>query len=366
MVPAPLPDSFATLCRQVASAWQLNRIGDLTMVVAVSGGADSVALLRALHYLWNHDGTIKPEASSTPMPCAAQLLVAHYNHQLRGAASAGDEQFVRHLAESLGLPFHCDRHATSPETVSEQSLREARYQFLSRVAHSSGARYVVLAHHADDQIETVLHQLFRGTGNAGLAGMASFRPLGDDIVLARPLLQTRRALLRSALAEIGQPWREDASNEEVFWQRNWLRNRLLPEIRQRYPQVDSSLLRLIEIQKELQHSLDLQGRQFVTNHCQKNPSGWEIKPYRNDYKNDLSDRLLSSANSRETQGPIVQAALVQLWIESGWPRAMMGQREWNKLMDLVFGVPGSIDLPGSIRATSKDDGSVVVKRVGGD
>lgn len=197
--------------------------------VAVSGGADSVALLRLL--------------------CGRDdlaLHVVHLNHQTRGDASSGDAEFVRQLAGGLGLPCTVARRAEVechlPARVSNPSARyrAARIELFRRVMKERGLQGVILAHHADDQAETVLHRLIRGSGPAGLAGMSPRTQLGDLMIL-RPLLGHRRAELRAYLESIGQAWREDASNASDDYLRNRLRKWLTRE-----PEMHEALLALGE------------------------------------------------------------------------------------------------------------------------
>ena len=152
--------------RSVARAWEPGLWCDTTVLVAVSGGADSVALLLAL---WG----VSAQGSG-------KLMVAHFNHRLRGADSDADEQFVDSLGRRLGLTVEMGR-ARQPITPGgdgiEAGARDQRYQFLREVADRAGARYVVTAHTANDQAETLLHRIVRGTGVAGLAGIPFTRTL---------------------------------------------------------------------------------------------------------------------------------------------------------------------------------------------
>jgi len=191
--------------------------GDVA-VVAVSGGADSVALLRLCAAL---RGTTGPA-----------IVVAHLHHGLRGAEADGDAAFVAALARSLDVPVRVERvDATSLARASgvsvEMAGREARRRFLAEVAAQHGARWRVLAHHADDQVETVLLRLARGTGLGGAGGMAPVTP--DGIV--RPLLGERRSDLVAYLRAIGQPWREDRTNADPgAAERNALRHHVVPAL----------------------------------------------------------------------------------------------------------------------------------------
>jgi len=186
-------------------------------LVGVSGGADSVALL----YLLVESGS-------------RNLVVCHLHHGLRGRDATADQAFTARLAKQLGLPFETGRAdvrklaATSGESL-ETAARHARHEFFARCAKSHRCPRVILAHHADDQAETILWNLLRGSH--GLKGMAAKQPImagGRQLVLLRPLLATRRAGLREWLAQRGLAWREDASNADPFATRNRLRNEGIP------------------------------------------------------------------------------------------------------------------------------------------
>src|SRR3569623_1408931 len=170
---------MAGLCfeRRLAEDWAPSDWSDLTVLVAVSGGADSVALLRGMAAL----------RRSGP----GRLIVAHFNHALR-AAAAEDERFVVELCRELGLVCEVGRSRVAERAAEcgdgvEAAARHARYEFLQATADRLGARYVATAHTADDQAETILHRILRGTGLAGLSGMSRSRPLGQAVPLLRPM-----------------------------------------------------------------------------------------------------------------------------------------------------------------------------------
>lgn len=185
--------------------------------VGVSGGADSVALLLLLH-----------------QRADLRLHVAHLDHQTRGADSAADADFVRRLAERLELPctlaLRREIEAAGQMTVANPSgrYRAARHALFRRVVKENELTGVILAHHADDQAETVLHRLLRGSGFSGLAAMSADANLGGLRIL-RPLLNARHADLIAFLREIAQPWREDPSNAKDDYFRNRLRRLLAAE-----------------------------------------------------------------------------------------------------------------------------------------
>lgn len=208
-------------------------------LVAVSGGRDSVALLHGLvRGGWRG------------------LVVAHLDHGLRGAASRRDARFVAALAKRLGLEAVCGAvdvaaRVEAGEGSVETVARELRYRFLASEAHRLGLRTVILGHHAEDQVETVLLNLFRGSGLAGLGGMLVERerevPLGRETVtlrLLRPMLAIRRTVIEDYLREHGFNYREDATNASTASTRNALRLELLPLVRSIMGrEVDDAILR---------------------------------------------------------------------------------------------------------------------------
>lgn len=180
--------------------------------VGVSGGADSVALLHLLHH---H----RPDLL---------LHVVHLDHQTRGQESAADAEFVRQLAMEWGLAHTIARRSEvepllrHPPANKSALFRALRLELCRRVAAAHQLDAVLLAHHADDQAETVLHRLLRGSSVAGLAGIAA-EARQRDLQILRPLLEVEGRALRDYLRAVGQPWREDASNRSDQYARN--RNR---------------------------------------------------------------------------------------------------------------------------------------------
>jgi len=179
--------------------------------IGVSGGADSVALLLLLHE--------RPEIS---------LHVVHLDHQTRGEESTADAEFVRELAGKLKLPATIARRdQIEPEMNALPKNRSARFrairlELFRRVVEREKLDGVVLAHHADDQAETIVLRLLRGSGPTGLGGMKPRQQIGGMCIM-RPLLSVRRQQLREYLVQIGQTCREDASNQSDRYARNRLR-----------------------------------------------------------------------------------------------------------------------------------------------
>ncbi|MGH9551236.1 MAG: tRNA lysidine(34) synthetase TilS, partial [Terriglobales bacterium] len=190
--------------------------------VAVSGGADSVALLRIMLEL-------RPELGIV-------LSVVHFNHQLRGDESDADEQFVAQLARRQNLELFAGTgdvaaHARSHHLSTEAAARQLRYQYFRRLFEEQKLNRIATGHTLDDQAETVLLRVVRGAGTRGLAGIyPQLQVQGSQFSVVRPLLQTRRRLLEAFLARIGQAWREDSSNRDLRHARNRVRHGIVPRL----------------------------------------------------------------------------------------------------------------------------------------
>lgn len=217
-----------------ASAWFH---AGLRVGVAVSGGGDSVALLMLLAALRSELGIV--------------ASVVHFNHKLRGKASDADEKFVAALAEKLGVTMHIGRadvaaKAKGEKANLEDAARRARYAFFERLAEQGLVDVVATAHSMDDQAETVLAHILRGTGIAGLAGI---HPVAGSVV--RPLLGFRREELREYLRLKRQPWREDSTNRDTARTRARMREKLLPLLERQFnPAVVEHLAALADRARE--------------------------------------------------------------------------------------------------------------------
>lgn len=236
--------NWATFAQRVADwldARHLLRPG-AQWVVGASGGADSTVLLRTLVEIGRR------------RELGWRIHAAHLHHGLRGEAADADAAFVSRLAAQLDVPAHHER-ADIGELVrcaggsTEEAARTRRYQFLERVALTTGSEFVAVAHHADDNAETVLHRICRGTGLRGLAGMHDVRPIrpGSLIRLVRPLLGQRREDIEAVCRSEGLEYRTDDSNYTEQFTRGRIRNRVLPLLRSAVnPNTSEALLRLAE------------------------------------------------------------------------------------------------------------------------
>jgi tRNA(Ile)-lysidine synthase len=235
-----------TFLRNFITEWRRLELPfiDSTFVAAVSGGADSVSLLLALKEL----RAIKK--------LDLRIVIAHFNHQLRGLESDKDEEFVRHLTSEYGLEFAVGRGNVSHEGNLEQNARTARYDFLTRTAENVHAMGVLTAHTVNDQAETFLINLIRGSGPDGLGGMKTTRSLqakvqspkpgeldfGPDLILVRPMLSwARRSDTENFCREMGVEYRYDTMNEDLAFKRVRVRKILIPMLEEFNPKIIETL-----------------------------------------------------------------------------------------------------------------------------
>lgn len=282
------------------------------LVVAVSGGADSVALLCAMHALRSH----------LP-PC--ELQAAHVNHRLRGQESDDDQQFVSQLCAQLDVPLDCqeiDVAARAEEQGEglEAAARRARYAFFEQLAQRNGPLMLLTAHTADDQAETILHRIVRGTGLAGLRGIPRQRVLIGESVIERPLLTIWRSELIDYLTQRNQTYRVDSSNLDQRHTRNRLRHELLVHLREHYnAQVDDALVRLGSLAGDVQEVVD----RLVERLCQA----------------AVRREGLATVVVREPlcdEPPyLVREVLIAAWRQRGWPLQPMGYAQWDLLARLL-------------------------------
>jgi tRNA(Ile)-lysidine synthase len=303
------------------------------ILVAVSGGADSVALLRGLAFL----------ADNLDLTC----LTAHINHGLRGVDSDADADWVAALAQQLGIEFHLQAADLSERVDAGQSLEEAarnaRYELLTEIATTASCSIVAVAHTADDQTETILHHLIRGTGLAGLSGMPTSRLLRDGVRLFRPLLGFRRSQIEAWLTELGQDFRTDSSNEDRGFTRNRIRHDLLPLLEEQFnPAFRQVLASLSDQAAEAAAYLRRQAEELATRVVQSTT---------------LETLRIDCSVLQSVDAVLVRETLRVIWSRTGWPLKRMGYREWQRLADLV--VEGTAtNLPGQIDARRR--GSLLV------
>ncbi|MGL4512985.1 MAG: tRNA lysidine(34) synthetase TilS [Lacipirellulaceae bacterium] len=328
--PATRPIDFEAVAGR---AWPAASWADRHVLVAVSGGSDSVALLRLLI------------AARETVAGEGRLVVAHYDHRVRGEASAADAAWVGALAVRLGVAIELGGSSQAGPR-SEEALRAERHGFLLTTARRLGARYVATGHTLDDQAETVLFRVLRGTGVAGLRGIAPFRAAGDAVTLVRPLLALRRAALRSYLEALGQGWREDATNAARDAPRTWLRNSVLPAADELLQGgVREALARLAERAADAQGVVEAAANEMLARRS-RHASGKTLR--------------LDVGGLSELERIALREALRLAWRRAGIGEQAMTARHWRALEALAVADRGApADFPGALRA-SREGADLVV------
>jgi tRNA(Ile)-lysidine synthase len=317
-------------------AWPTEAWQDVTVAVGVSGGPDSVALLTGLAALHGQG--------------VGRLVALHFNHQLRGENSDGDEQFVVQACGRLDVECVTGRSdaSTSAELrSSESALRDQRYRFLASSSERIGARYLATAHTADDQVETILHRIVRGTGIAGLAGIPPVRVLSDALTLVRPMLALWRTDVLEYLCAVGQTYRDDGSNRDLRFTRNRIRHELLPEMAAKYnASVYEAILRLGQLAGEAQRTVRSHIDSLVDDSIHREDS-----------------RIVRVACEPLCAEPpyLIREVFISVWRRQNWPRRDMGSEQWQAIAALVAGEEGA---PSSSSASLP--GNVLAQRVGNE
>jgi tRNA(Ile)-lysidine synthase len=295
----------------LADVWQPAEWQDLTVLLAVSGGADSVALLRAV-------ATLKTGG-------IGRVCVAHFNHKLRSSAE-DDERFVADLCKLLGIL--CEIGAADVAQLAadasegiELAARRSRHRFLQDAAGRLGARFVVTAHTADDQAETILHRIVRGTGVSGLAGIKRSRRFGPATLL-RPMLTVRRTEIEDYLRDIGQTFCDDPSNTDHRFTRNRIRHELLPLLARHYNSAAAdALLRLGGLAAEVQEIIV----EIANKLCE------ETVNFKN--KNIVEIDAAALAGQPEY---LLRELFVLVWRRQSWPMQAMGYGQWQDLAQMIM------------------------------
>ena len=204
--------------------------GDL-ILVGVSGGPDSVALLHVL--------------SGIALTMDFKVCIAHLNHCMRGETAWEDAQFVENLAKDYGLDFYyrewpVKKMAEKEKLSPQQAARTMRYKFYYQMACECGANKIALGHHRDDQVETFLYRLIRGAGLQGLSGMPIARKTGN-ITIIRPLLYVSKNEVLDYLKQNNLPYKKDPTNKEIYYLRNKIRHTLVPSLRKLNPAIEERI-----------------------------------------------------------------------------------------------------------------------------
>lgn len=266
--PSPM-DSFVRLldtCARSLSRYE-NVTGEGALLVAISGGIDSSLLLLALARL-RDEGRL-----------AGQLAAAHIDHGVR-PDSRENAQHVLELCDRLDVPLTVRRLEFDEESPSEDSMRDKRYAALGEAARYFGASILLTGHHADDNLETVLFRMLRGTGPRGLAGIPESRWLGRGdrrLLLVRPLLRTRRTTIESLLDRLGvQPF-HDTSNDDTRFARNQLRHETIPALRESMGiGLDVALMTVASTARAANEIVEAQGLRVLTQRA-RHRTNWRLE-----------------------------------------------------------------------------------------
>jgi tRNA(Ile)-lysidine synthase len=307
---------------RLSELWPTAEWKDLTVLLAVSGGTDSVALARAMAALKSVHGGV------------GRLYIGHYNHKLRDQAD-DDERFVIKLSKQLGLACEtasgnvAQMAADSGQGI-ELAARRARHAFLQDTAGRIGARFVVTAHTADDQAETILHRIIRGTGIAGLAGITRSRCFGHASLI-RPMLSIRRREIEEYLQAIGQTFREDQSNTDRRFTRNRIRHELLPHLARHYnSNAADALLRIGSLAAEAQNVIE----NLVA----------ELADQAVNFKNTTTVEI-DAKTMAERPRYLLRELCVAVWRRQSWPMQAMGFVQWDELAEILLAANTSAPLP---------------------
>jgi tRNA(Ile)-lysidine synthase len=312
---------------------RLERFRGSGVVVAVSGGGDSVGLLWALHALG--------------VDLGLRLSVAHLDHDARGEQSRAEARFVAGLAASLGLPVDLGHWRATRSGHFEAEARRARYDWLAGVARGRGASVVAVGHTLDDQAETILHRVLRGTGLRGLAGIPRSRRLAPGVVLVRPLLDLTRTEIRDHLAAVGQDFREDPSNLDTSRTRARIRLELLPGLADRYnPAVAEALVRLGRLATGSAIALERLAREHA----------------RAILLESGPDRVVLDRPGLARLARFERAELLRLaWRRAGWPERGMDARRWRRLAGLATSGRSRTSVGDGVQAEASADRLILTR-----
>jgi len=293
------------------------------VVVGISGGPDSVALAAGLI-----------RRGRNP------VRLAHVHHGLRPDADA-DEHFVAELAQKWSVPFASERIDTPALARRwgiglEVAARRGRYRALAELARRWEAHVVAVAHHADDQVETVLHRLVRGTHIRGLAGMPAQRRLEGPIRLVRPLLWADRRRIEAFCRAGGLSWRTDPTNAQSQYTRNFIRRELLPLLRARLnPRVNEALLRLSSAAEEVEAALGQLSEDLFRRAC-RSATDEQV--------------VLRTAPLRKAPPLVASLAVRAALARLGAPEQELTRGRFQDLRSVLDGDAAAVDLPGGFRA----------------
>ncbi len=314
-------------------AFQLSASSNRRVVVGVSGGADSVALLRALHFLQDQ--------------LQLELYVAHFDHHTRAGQSAEERKWVEELVKQIQLPVRIGKIDIDGD-FSEEAMRQFRLDFLIETAQEFQAAYICLAHHADDQAETVLHHLIRGTGLQGMTGIPARRVLSEHLTLLHPMLAVRKSAILNYLESISQEFCVDSSNRDLRYTRNLIRHQLIPLLNKLNPQ---SVAHVLQLSHQASEACD-----YIQGCVQKLFESSVISI-------DREMVRLDAGVLRDAPVMMTRELFRLVWEEQKWPRKKMTFTHWGNLARFVREDQVRIDFPAGIIARKRGEMLTLERRL---
>jgi tRNA(Ile)-lysidine synthase len=311
------------------------------ILLAVSGGADSVVMAAVIHRI------------QQDKPICRGLAIGHVNHHLRGSESDAEEQFVRQLAAQRELPVlvrsvDVAAQRRSQKQSMETAARQLRLNALMDMASQAGCSRIATAHHADDQVETMIHRLQRGTGFRGLCGIAPTRRMDNGLLLIRPMLEFTHAEILDYARRHGLAWREDSSNVSIDHTRNRIRHILLPELIHVAPRIGEQL------QELAQHCQRFQRK--VEDECER------IRP-RIIQSQQPGQTILDRKTMEYLPEPIRMELIRQALVELGCGEQNLGIQQYQSVDHLIRGPAGkSRNLPGGFCARTDSSTLILARR----
>jgi len=311
------------------------------VLLAVSGGADSVALLNVVYKLYKESAIV------------AEIVVGHINHQLRGQAAVSDEEFVKVLGRQFGLEVitrsvDVAEYAKHKKLSVEMAGRQVRRKVLSDIAKERGCDLIATGHHADDNAETMIHRLQRGTGFRGLGGIWPKRKFQDGTVFVRPLLCVGRGEIIEYCSTAGLKWQDDKTNDELVFRRNLIRHKLLPKLER------ESTVSIAEELSRLSQSC----RRFYMLVCKEVESAWDEL-----IAESTADKVVLNSKPLSRQCQPVQIETVRRGlVEIGSGEMGLTEYHYKRIIALAKSGSGKrIELPGRFSAVS-DYGKIVLQK----
>ncbi|MFA7685769.1 MAG: tRNA lysidine(34) synthetase TilS [Candidatus Gracilibacteria bacterium] len=302
-----------------------------TVILGVSGGPDSVFLLYLLDKLTKSH--------------SLKIIVAHVNHLLRGIESDLDEKFVKDLTESNNHLFYLLKKDVKKLSKTlkkglEETGREIRYQFFHELAKKHKANFIITAHQADDNLETIIMNFARGAGFKGLAGMKEIEQLTTKLQLLRPLLDTSKDQILEYLKTNKIPFRTDKSNKDIIYKRNYIRHKIIPSLKKINPNIADTVAKNTKNFRETLTLLETQSLNWINkNLINKSPSKINAKTLRKQPKTLQKEIILQLyknfiGNTKNIETPHVEEVLKI--INSG-----VGNKKKN-LGKLIFSIKNNI------------------------